>query len=54
MNLVLAHTGHWLANLMYVAPVVVIAGWIAITSIRQRNIEPTKNGDSAKNGDEDS
>lgn len=33
---VLAHPGHWLVNLMYVAPVLVIGAWVGIQSLRDR------------------
>ena len=32
----LAHTGHWLANLMYVLPVLVVVGWISIRALLDR------------------
>lgn len=32
----LAHPGHWLAELLYVLPVVVIVGWIGIQSLRDK------------------
>lgn len=32
----LAHPGHWLADLMYVAPVIAIVGWIGVKSIMDR------------------
>ena len=31
-----AHVGHWLADLLYVAPVLVLVGWIAIRAIIDR------------------
>lgn len=33
---VLAHGGHWLVNVMYVAPVIVVVGWIAAQALRDR------------------
>jgi hypothetical protein len=38
----LAHPGHWLAELMYVAPVLAIVIWIGVKSImdRRRPDEP--------------
>jgi hypothetical protein len=39
MTLPLAHAGHWLAELMYVAPVVVIVGWIGVRSLLDRRQE---------------
>lgn len=41
---VLAHAGHWLVNLIYAAPVIVIVGWIGITNIRDRRHEKRSGG----------
>lgn len=35
----LAHPGHWLAELLYVAPVIVIAGWIGVRALLDRRAE---------------
>lgn len=32
--LVLAHSGHWLVNLLYMGPVLVIVSWISVNAIR--------------------
>lgn len=32
----LAHAGHWLAQLLYVAPVIVVVGWIAARAVLDR------------------
>ena len=32
----LAHTGHWLVNLMYLAPVVGFLGWLGVVTWRER------------------
>ena len=32
----LAHSGHWLVNLMYLAPVVGFAGWLGVVTWRER------------------
>jgi hypothetical protein len=34
--LVLAHAGHWLAQLLYVAPVVIIVAWLGVQNLRDR------------------
>jgi hypothetical protein len=34
--LVLAHAGHWLVNLLYVAPLIVIAAVALVVTIRER------------------
>ena len=39
MELVLAHAGHWLANLVYAGPVIVVVGWLAWTTLRERRRE---------------
>ncbi len=33
---VLAHAGHWLVNVLYALPVLVVAGSIIVSVIRQR------------------
>ena len=32
----LAHAGHWIADLLYVLPVVVVVGWISIRALLDR------------------
>lgn len=32
----LAHAGHWLVDLLYVLPVVVVVGWLAFNAVRDR------------------
>jgi hypothetical protein len=44
MIVVPAHAGHWLAELMYVAPVVAIVGWIGVRSILDRRAEAREGG----------
>jgi uncharacterized membrane protein YoaK (UPF0700 family) len=39
MLLPLAHAGHWLAELMYVMPVLAIVVWISIKAIIDRRAE---------------
>jgi hypothetical protein len=34
--LVFAHAGHWLASLIYAAPVLVLGGWLALDTWKQR------------------
>ena len=36
MTGVLAHIGHWYAELLYVAPVAVVAGWLGISTHREK------------------
>lgn len=31
-----AHSGHWLVNVIYFAPVLLVVGWIGIQNIRDR------------------
>ena len=35
----LAHTGHWLADVLYVLPVLVVVGWISIRALLDRRAE---------------
>ncbi len=35
----LAHSGHWLVNLMYMAPVVGFLGWLGVITVRERREE---------------
>jgi cytochrome c-type biogenesis protein CcmH/NrfF len=37
--MVLAHPGHWLANLLYTAPVVLVIGTIGFQALRERRRE---------------
>jgi hypothetical protein len=46
MVLPLAHVGHWLANVMYVAPVVLIVAWLAVQAMRDRRAERREAADS--------
>ena len=39
MTLTLAHVGHWLAELMYVMPVLAIVVWISVKAIIDRRAE---------------
>lgn len=34
--LVLAHIGHWYAELLYVLPVALVAGWLGLSSWREK------------------
>lgn len=34
--LILAHVGHWLANLLYLAPVVIVVGALGYQSIKDK------------------
>jgi hypothetical protein len=47
MALVLAHAGHWLANLVYAGPVIVVVGWLAWTTLRERRREKIASGQPA-------
>lgn len=39
MTAPLAHTGHWLVDALYVAPVVAVVVWISVRSLRDRRRE---------------
>ena len=36
---IFAHAGHWLADLLFVAPVFLIVGWVLIANLRDRRRE---------------
>ncbi|MCW3009695.1 MAG: hypothetical protein JWO90_99 [Solirubrobacterales bacterium] len=40
----LAHVGHWYAELLYVAPVVLVAGWLALAGRREKRRGPAAGG----------
>lgn len=49
--MVFAHGGHWLVNLVYVAPVMLVVGWISVQALLDRRrdaaaIHPPKKEDS--------
>ncbi|MGB0872371.1 MAG: hypothetical protein ACPHCI_05765 [Solirubrobacterales bacterium] len=48
-----AHVGHWLANLLYLAPVLVLAGGIAYQRMADRKARAAA-GESARPHDADS
>ena len=33
---IFAHAGHWLADLLFVAPVFLIVGWVLIANLREK------------------
>lgn len=34
MTMVIAHAGHWLANVAYAAPVFVLLGWLGVVRFK--------------------
>jgi len=47
-GLLLAHVGHWLVNVLYLVPLVIVVGMLAVSSIRDRRAEAAEAaGDSA-------
>jgi hypothetical protein len=36
---VIAHAGHWIAEALYVAPVVIVVGWISVKALLDRRRE---------------
>jgi hypothetical protein len=34
--LVLGHAGHWAADLIFIAPVLVVFGWLGVQSLRDK------------------
>jgi hypothetical protein len=48
--MVVAHAGHWLANLAYAAPVIVLVGWLGVVRAKEalagrREVEKQPPGD---------
>jgi hypothetical protein len=43
--IVLAHAGHWLVSLAYIAPLLFLVGVIIVGKIRDRRSEPTDPND---------
>lgn len=39
---VLAHLGHWIGSLIYAAPALLLAGALAVSTIRQRRAEEAR------------
>jgi hypothetical protein len=35
----IAHAGHWIANLLYLVPLLVVIGMLTISSVRDRRAE---------------
>jgi ABC-type multidrug transport system permease subunit len=35
----IAHAGHWIVNLLYLVPLLIVIGMLAITSVRDRRAE---------------
>ena len=33
--MIVAHAGHWAVSLLYVAPVVIVVGWLSFTQWRE-------------------
>ena len=49
--MVFAHSGHWVVNLIYVGPVILVVGWISVQALLDRRrgdaaIHPPKKEDS--------
>lgn len=44
MTVPLAHAGHWIANLLYAAPVLVVLGALARQRLRERRLRRTDAG----------
>jgi hypothetical protein len=41
----IAHAGHWLAETLYVAPVIVVVTWISVKALLDRRREGREDGD---------
>jgi hypothetical protein len=40
MPLITAHAGHWLANLLYLAPVLIVVGALGWQTLKDRRLGP--------------
>jgi ABC-type polysaccharide/polyol phosphate export permease len=49
MTPLLAHAGHWFISLLYVAPVVIVVGWLSFTQWRDNR----RGGGTGEGGDAD-
>jgi hypothetical protein len=47
MTVPVAHVGHWLAEALYIAPVVVIVGWLSVRALLDRRRERAEERDAA-------
>lgn len=50
--MVLAHIGHWYAEILYVAPVVVVAGWLAVSSRLEKRRAARPGGRADRDGEQ--
>ena len=37
--MLIAHTSHWLVNLLYLAPMVAFLAWLGVTTLKERRAE---------------
>ena len=37
--MLLAHTGHWLINVFYMVPVIIVVGFVSIQALRDRRAQ---------------
>lgn len=37
--MVLAHTSHWLVNVLYMTPVIIVVGFVSIQALRDRRAQ---------------
>jgi hypothetical protein len=50
LPVILAHAGHWLADLLFMAPVFLIVGWVLIANLRERRrAEKSARGERSQN-----
>jgi hypothetical protein len=49
-DVVLAHAGHWAVDLLFLAPVLVVLGWVVIANYRGRGRERSGEGRSETKG----
>ena len=50
--MVVAHVGHWYAELLYVLPVVLVVAWLAASARLERRRGPRADREQTRPGDE--
>ena len=50
---VLAHSGHWLINVLYIVPLLIVVGMLGVTMVRDRRAEAAEKAAGPPPPDED-
>jgi len=51
MSIPIAHAGHWLVNVLYLVPLLVVVAMLAVSSVRDRRAEAAESAEVAPVGD---